>query len=90
MKKKYFSQNLNNLAFHLGPVQPPGGEGSPLEEIPGRHMFGAAAVKTKFKLRILLTVCLILTESKKQEQLESIFNFKCRFLTQSNKLIFKF
>ena len=45
----FFSKNQNNLAFHLGPVQPPGGEGSPLEEIPGRHMFGAVAVKTKIK-----------------------------------------
>ena len=33
--KFFFAKNQNNLAFHPGPVQPPGGEGSPLKNITG-------------------------------------------------------
>ena len=29
----FFAKNQNNLAFHPGPLQPPGGEGSPLKLI---------------------------------------------------------
>ena len=33
MQKNNSQKNQNNLAFHPGPVQPPSGEGSPLQKI---------------------------------------------------------